>query len=81
MLPAAVELDPFGAYFPSGKMTPDEGAHVQFGVTFLQPAHDPPKREVIEVGEEAFGYPVLKVGAPAPQHRVQPAQQVCQRLM
>ena len=54
VLPAAIELDPFGAYFPTGNMTPDEGAHVQFGVTFLQPAHDPPEGEVIEIGEEPF---------------------------
>jgi len=55
MLPAAVELHPFGAYFPSGNVAPDEGAHVQFGVTFLQPAHDPPKREVIEAKDFADG--------------------------
>jgi hypothetical protein len=81
MLPASVELDPFGAEFPSGSMAPDEGAHVQPGVTFPQPANDPPEREVIEVGEETLGYPVLKVGAPAPKYRVQPAQQVCQCSM
>jgi hypothetical protein len=34
---------------------------------------------VIDIAEGAFGYPVTEVVAPAPQHRVQSAQQVCER--
>jgi hypothetical protein len=52
--------------------------HVQSEVTLLQPAHDAPEREVIDIAEGAFGHPVTEVGAPALQHRVQSAQQVCE---
>jgi hypothetical protein len=50
-------------------------------MAFLQPADDPPEGEVIDIGEGPLGYPVLEVGAPAPDRRVEPTQEVRERAM
>ena len=55
--------------------------HAQPEVPFLQPADDPPEGEEVDVAEGAFAHPVTEVVAPSPQHRVQPAEQVCKRSM
>jgi hypothetical protein len=75
----AEHLDVLGADLPTGKEAPDQGVHVQPDVSIAQPAHDPPEGVVIEVAEGARGHAVAEVVAPAPQHRVEPAQQVCER--
>src|SRR5699024_7410203 len=80
-LPRAKALDPAITDLPSGQVTTDQGVHVQPGMTLLQPAHDPPESEPIQVGERRLGNPVLKVGAPTPQRRVQPAQQASESAM
>jgi len=36
---------------------------------------------MVDVGEGPLGYPVLKVGAPAPDRRVEPTQKVCECAM
>src|SRR5215207_5787366 len=80
-LPGAEELDPAGADPPAGEVTPDQGAHTDAGVSFLQPADDPPEGEMVEIAEGALRHAVAEVGAPTSDHRVEPAQQVGERAM
>jgi hypothetical protein len=56
-----------------------QGVPVQPGVPFAEPARDPPEGVVIEVAEGPRGHTVAEIVAPAPQNRVEPAQQVCER--
>ena len=79
--PDSEELDPTVAYLPAGQVATYQGVHVEFGVSFLQPADDPPEREVVDIAEGMFDDPVLEVHAPATQHRVETAQQVSQGSM
>ena len=55
--------------------------HVQPDVSLPEPADDPPEGEVIDVVEGPGRHAVTEVVAPAPQYRVQPAQQVFERSM
>jgi hypothetical protein len=52
------------------------GAHADAGVSFLEPADDPPEGEVVQIAEGAFRHAVAEVGAPTSDQRVEPAQQV-----
>ena len=78
---ATEELDSLVADLPAGQMTTYQGAHIQFRVSLLQPTDDPPEGEMIDIAEEVFHDAVLTICAPAPQRRVQAAQQVCERSM
>src|SRR5699024_8115817 len=75
-LPGAEELDPLGADLPPGQMPTHEGAHVQLGVSLLQPADNPPEGEAVDIAEEVFDDAVLEVGAPSSQRRGKAAEQV-----
>jgi hypothetical protein len=46
-----------------------------------QRSEHPPEGEVVQVVEGPRGHLLPTVIAPAPQHRVDPAQQVCERSM
>jgi len=58
-----------------------QGAPVEPRVPLAEPAHDPPEGEVIEIAERPEGHAVAEVGAPAPQHRVEPEEQGGERAM
>src|SRR3954466_11917459 len=70
------ELDVLRADLPAWEEPADQGVHVQSKVSFAQPADDAPEGVVVDVAERARGRPVTEIGAPAPQHRIDPAQQV-----
>jgi len=72
-------LEVSGADLPARKAPPDQGVHVYPDVSFAQPVDDPPQGEVVDLAERARGHAVAEVVAPAPQRRVQAAQQVSER--
>lgn len=79
---ASEELDSVVADLPGWQVATHQGAHPQFRVSLLQPAHDSPEGEVIDVAaEEVFHDTVLEVCAPPGQHRVESAQQVSECSM
>ena len=57
------------------------GVHVQSEVPLAEPADDSPEGEVVDVAEGPLRHAVPEVRAPAPQDRIDAAQQVCERPM
>jgi hypothetical protein len=66
---------------PPREVAAQQPAPVRLGVLASQPAHHPPPCEGVEVVEGQRGDPAAKVGAPAPEHRVEPVQQLGERLV
>ena len=73
-------LDVTVADLPTGEEPTDQGVFVQPDVPLGQPPEHPPEGEVVQIAEGPSGHPVPKVIAPAPQHRIDPAQQVGERF-
>src|SRR5271154_480836 len=69
------------ADLPVGEVATADRSPVRFGVTFADPADDSPPGVCVDVTEGPFGHPVAKIVTPAPQHRIQLAQQVSKRSM
>src|ERR1039457_4279949 len=68
-------------YLPAVQKTALQRSPVQAPVPFTEPADYPPPCEVFEVAEGRRRHAVPEVAAPAPQDRVELAQQVSERLV
>jgi hypothetical protein len=66
---------------PAGKMVASQPAPAPLRVLPPQPANDPPPRVVGQVLEGPRRLPGAEVGAPTAQHRVEPVQELVERLM
>lgn len=70
------ELDSVVPDAPPGQEPAVDGVLVQAGVALVEPAEYSPEGEVVDVAERALGDPVLEIGAPASDRRVESAQEV-----
>ena len=70
------ELDSVVPDAPPGQEPVVDGVLVQAGVALVEPAEYSPEGEVVDVAERALGDPVLEIGAPASDRRVESAQEV-----
>ncbi len=65
------ELDSVVPDAPPGQEPAVDGVLVQAGVALVEPAEYSPEGEVVDVAERALGDPVLEIGAPASDRRVE----------
>src|SRR5829696_3971062 len=66
---------------PPREVAPFQPAPVRLGVFAAQPAGNPPPCVGAQVAEGASGHPAAEVGTPAAQHRVEPVEQLAERLV
>lgn len=66
---------------PPGEVAASEPLPVGAGMLAAQPADDPVPDIGAQVAEGGLGHPVSEVVGPAPQHRVEPAQQFVERFV
>src|SRR6266536_685720 len=79
--PRVVEREPGAGRPPAGEVAASQPAPVRLRVFPSQPTDHPPPGVGVEVAEGLRGNAVLEVGAPAPQHRVEPGEELVERLL
>ena len=68
-------------WLPPWEVAASQRAPVRLGVLVAQPADHAPERVVVEVAERARADAVAEVGAPAPQYRVEPVEELVERVV
>src|SRR5690606_37966326 len=77
--PGPEELCAAVANLPVGEKTAAYGSPVQSDVPLANPGYDPPEGVMVEVTEYTLGNTMPEVVTPAPEHRVESAQEVSER--